>query len=137
MLMQLKLYVLLLGMQHHLWLLNCLVQGLGYLLYPMKNIYWWFPIATHIRLTYFSIPCSFVSRIFDHALEHSQSKSSLVNSLSVCISLLDPKRSMPPIIYSFRTQQMQEPPVQVSSETVDAMLPKLGNLCISFVFLQF
>ncbi|KAK1373602.1 serine/threonine-protein phosphatase 6 regulatory subunit 3-like [Heracleum sosnowskyi] len=72
---------------------------------------------------------SFVSRIFDHALEDSQSKSSLVNSLSVCISLLDPKRSMPsPIIYAFRGQHMQEPPVQVSSETVDAMLPKLGDL---------
>ncbi|KAL8092399.1 uncharacterized protein LOC141689584 isoform X2 [Apium graveolens] len=80
------------------------------------------PLATKLS------SASFVSRIFDHALEDSQSKSSLVNSLSVCISLLDARRSMPPIIYSFRSQHMQEASVQVSSETVDAMLPKLGDL---------
>ncbi|KAK1398431.1 serine/threonine-protein phosphatase 6 regulatory subunit 3-like [Heracleum sosnowskyi] len=72
---------------------------------------------------------SFVSRIFDHALEDSQSKSSLVHSLSVCISLLDPRRSITsPLIHSFRSQHMHESPVYVNSETVDAMLPKLGDL---------
>ncbi|XP_017247270.1 uncharacterized protein LOC108218706 isoform X2 [Daucus carota subsp. sativus] len=71
---------------------------------------------------------SFVSRIFDHALEESHSKSSLVHSLSICISLLDPQRSTPPMNYSFQSQPMQESNVHVSSETVDAMLPKLGDL---------
>lgn len=85
---------------------------------------------------YFFISCSFVSRIFDHALADSQSKSSLVHSLSVCISLLDPRRSITsPLIHSFRSQHMQESPVYVNSETVDAMLPKLGkNMYIYWLF---
>nr|XP_043609147.1 serine/threonine-protein phosphatase 6 regulatory subunit 3-like isoform X2 [Erigeron canadensis] len=72
---------------------------------------------------------SFVSRIFGHLLDDSHSKSGLVSSLSVCISLLDPKRSVPtPPFYSFRGQHMYESPVQVNQETVGAMLPKLGDL---------
>ncbi|KAM7496794.1 hypothetical protein LguiA_021208 [Lonicera macranthoides] len=81
------------------------------------------PLATKL-----SSP-SFVARIFGHALEDSQSKSGLVHSLSVCISLLDPKRSAPsPFIYSFRSQQSYESPIRVDPETVSAMLPKLGDL---------
>ncbi|KAL1558539.1 serine/threonine-protein phosphatase 6 regulatory subunit 3-like isoform X2 [Salvia divinorum] len=81
------------------------------------------PLATKL-----SSP-GFVGRIFGHALENSHSKSALVNSLSVCISLLDPKRSMPsPVFYSFRSQNVHEPPVHVNPETVGAMLPKLGEL---------
>ncbi|CAL5426526.1 unnamed protein product [Camellia sinensis] len=72
---------------------------------------------------------SFVARIFDHALEDSNSKSGLVHSLSVCISLLDPKRSIPsPMFHSFRSQHMYESPTPVNPETVGAMLPKLGDL---------
>ncbi|PPD86839.1 hypothetical protein GOBAR_DD16236 [Gossypium barbadense] len=73
---------------------------------------------------------SFVARIFGHALEDSHSKSGLVNSLSVCISLLDPKRSAinSPLMYSFRNQLMYEPPIPVNSETINAMLPQLGDL---------
>ncbi|KAI3511788.1 hypothetical protein L1887_18946 [Cichorium endivia] len=72
---------------------------------------------------------SFVSRIFGHALDDSHSKSGLVSSLSVCISLLDPKRSVPsPPFYSFRGHNVYESPVQVNQETVGAMLPKLGDL---------
>ncbi|GKV01222.1 hypothetical protein SLEP1_g13790 [Rubroshorea leprosula] len=73
---------------------------------------------------------SFVARIFGHALEDSHSKSGLVNSLSVCISLLDPKRSAvaSPLMHSFRNQHMYESPIPVNSETVGAMLPKLGDL---------
>ncbi|PSR89963.1 Serine/threonine-protein phosphatase 6 regulatory subunit like [Actinidia chinensis var. chinensis] len=72
---------------------------------------------------------SFVARIFGHALEESKSKSGLVHSLSVCISLLDPKRSIPsPIIHSFRSQHMYESSTPVNPETVGAMLPKLGDL---------
>lgn len=72
---------------------------------------------------------SFVARIFGHALEDSHSKSGLVNSLSVCISLLDPKRSAinSPLMYSFRNQLMYEPPIPVNSETINAMLPQLGE----------
>ncbi|CAB4282783.1 unnamed protein product [Prunus armeniaca] len=73
---------------------------------------------------------SFVARIFGHALEDSHSKSSLVNSLSVCISLLDPKRSAvsSPLFHSFRSQHMYESPIPVNPDTVSAMLPKLGDL---------
>ncbi|XVE59091.1 hypothetical protein DITRI_Ditri05aG0017300 [Diplodiscus trichospermus] len=75
---------------------------------------------------------SFVARIFGHALEDSHSKSGLVHSLSVCISLLDPKRSAiaSPWMHSFRNQHMYEPPIPVNSETVNAMLPQLGDLLI-------
>ncbi|KAL6967252.1 hypothetical protein U1Q18_033056 [Sarracenia purpurea var. burkii] len=72
---------------------------------------------------------SFVARVFGHALEDSKSKSGLVHSLSVCISLLDPKRSLPsPMIHYIRSQHMYESPAPVNSETVGAMLPKLGDL---------
>ncbi|GFZ13133.1 SIT4 phosphatase-associated family protein [Actinidia rufa] len=72
---------------------------------------------------------SFVARIFDHALDDSTSKSGLVHSLSVCISLLDPKRSIPSLlIHSIRSQHMYESPTLANPETVGAMLPKLGHL---------
>nr|DAD26190.1 TPA_asm: hypothetical protein HUJ06_027658 [Nelumbo nucifera] len=72
---------------------------------------------------------SFVARIFGHALEVSQSKSALVHSLSVCISLLDPKRAaIFPLANSFRSQHLYDPPIYVNPETVGAMLPKLGDL---------
>ncbi|OVA10131.1 SIT4 phosphatase-associated protein family [Macleaya cordata] len=72
---------------------------------------------------------SFVERIFGHALEDSQSKSGLVDSLSVCISLLDPKRSAySPLVHSIRSQHLYEPQIPVNPETVSAMLPKLGDL---------
>ncbi|KAJ9540547.1 hypothetical protein OSB04_027053 [Centaurea solstitialis] len=72
---------------------------------------------------------SYVTRIFGHALEDSHSKSGLVHSLSVCISLLDPKRSVPSSFFnSFRGQHVYESAVQVNQETVGAMLPKLGGL---------
>ncbi|KAH6827993.1 SIT4 phosphatase-associated family protein [Perilla frutescens var. hirtella] len=83
------------------------------------------PLATKL-----SSP-GFVARIFGHALEDSHSKSALVHSLSVCISLLDPKRSIPsPMLYSFRSQHVYEPPVHVNPDTVGAMLPKLGELLV-------
>ncbi|XP_040959832.1 serine/threonine-protein phosphatase 6 regulatory subunit 3 isoform X4 [Gossypium hirsutum] len=73
---------------------------------------------------------SFVARIFGHALEDSHSKSGLVNSLSVCILLLDPKRSAinSPLMYSFLNQLMYEPPIPVNSETINAMLPQLDKM---------
>ncbi|CDP07106.1 unnamed protein product [Coffea canephora] len=72
---------------------------------------------------------SYVARIFSHALEDSHSKSALVHSLSVCISLLDPKRSIPsPLTYSIRSQHVYESPIHVNPDTVGAMLPKLVDL---------
>ncbi|GMY10332.1 serine/threonine-protein phosphatase 6 regulatory subunit 2-like isoform X1 [Fagus crenata] len=73
---------------------------------------------------------SFVARIFSHALEDSHSKSGLVHSLSVCISLLDPKRSVAasPMFHSFRSQHMYDLPITINPETISAMLPKLGDL---------
>ncbi|KAK9676713.1 hypothetical protein RND81_11G094800 [Saponaria officinalis] len=72
---------------------------------------------------------SFVSRIFAHALEDSPTKSGLVHSLSVCISLLDPRRSSCSLLmHSLRGQQMYETPIGVNPETVSAMLPRLGDL---------
>ncbi|KAI4334392.1 hypothetical protein L6164_019090 [Bauhinia variegata] len=73
---------------------------------------------------------SFVARILSHALEDSHSKSSLVHSLSVCISLLDPKRSAvpSPLFHSFRSQPIYEAPIPVNPDTIGAMLPKLGEL---------
>lgn len=69
-------------------------------------------------------------------LEGSQSKSTLVNSLSVCISLLDPKRSTlsSPLFQSFRSQHMYEPPIPVNPETIGAMLPKLSKFNSYFLF---
>ncbi|KAH9617342.1 hypothetical protein KSS87_009170 [Heliosperma pusillum] len=72
---------------------------------------------------------SFVSRIFAHALEDSSTKSGLVHSLSVCISLLDPRRSSSSLLmHSLRGQHMYEAPIAVNPETVNAMLPRLGDL---------
>nr|KYP68537.1 Serine/threonine-protein phosphatase 6 regulatory subunit 2 [Cajanus cajan] len=75
---------------------------------------------------------SFVAKILGYALEDSQSKSSLVNSLSVCISLLDPKKSAisSPFFHSFRSQNMYEPPIPVNPDTIGAMLPKLGEFLV-------
>ncbi|CAN0916381.1 Serine/threonine-protein phosphatase 6 regulatory subunit 3 [Linum grandiflorum] len=73
---------------------------------------------------------SFVARIFGHALEDSNSKSGLIHSLSVCISLLDPKKltNSSLLMHSFRSQHMYEAPVTINPETIDAMLPQLGDL---------
>ncbi|CAH8361260.1 unnamed protein product [Eruca vesicaria subsp. sativa] len=73
---------------------------------------------------------SFVSRIFGHATEDSHSKSGIVHSLTVCISLLDSRRSAASSYFfnSFRGQHMFESPAPVSQETIGAMLPKLGDM---------
>ncbi|XP_031123229.1 serine/threonine-protein phosphatase 6 regulatory subunit 3-like isoform X2 [Ipomoea triloba] len=81
------------------------------------------PLATKL-----SSP-SFISRVFGHALEDSHSKSALIHSLSVAISILDPKRSIPSsLMYSFRSQHQYDPPLHADSDTIGAMLPNLGDL---------
>ncbi|KAF8050586.1 hypothetical protein N665_1935s0003, partial [Sinapis alba] len=81
------------------------------------------PLATKLSSS------SFVARIFGHAFGDPQSKSSLVHTLSVCISLLSPRRSLvsSPFMYSFRGQQIFESPISVNPETIATMLPRLGD----------
>ncbi|XP_010503168.1 PREDICTED: serine/threonine-protein phosphatase 6 regulatory subunit 3-like [Camelina sativa] len=81
------------------------------------------PLATKLSSS------SFVARIFGHAFGDPQSKSSLVHTLSVCISLLSPRRSVvsSPFMYSFRGQQIFESPISVNPETIATMLPRLGD----------
>lgn len=77
---------------------------------------------------------SFVGRLFRHALQESRPKSVLVHSLSVCISLLDPKRLASASYQAFRSNLSHGTLVTASPETVDGMLESLGE-CSSFFFL--
>lgn len=81
---------------------------------------------------------SFVGRLFHHALEESRPKSVLVHSLSVCISLLDPKRLASASYQAFRSNLSHGALVTASPETVDGMLESLGELLdISCIFIWF
>lgn len=71
---------------------------------------------------------SFMGRLFHHALEGSRPKSVLVHSLSVCISLLDPKRLVSASYNLFRSQLTHGSLVVADPETVDGMLESLGDL---------
>ncbi|AQK96294.1 SIT4 phosphatase-associated family protein [Zea mays] len=71
---------------------------------------------------------SFVRRLFHHALEESRPKSVLLHSLSVCISLLDPKRLASASYQAFKSNLSHGALVMASPETVDGMLESLGNL---------
>ncbi|XP_020673791.1 serine/threonine-protein phosphatase 6 regulatory subunit 3 isoform X2 [Dendrobium catenatum] len=71
---------------------------------------------------------SFVGRLLRHAFESSRPKSVLVHSLSVCISLLDPKKLLPPPYQSFRNQLSRGTMVNANPETVNGMLDSLGDL---------
>ncbi|GJN15386.1 hypothetical protein PR202_gb02296 [Eleusine coracana subsp. coracana] len=74
---------------------------------------------------------SFVGRLFHHALEESRPKSVLVHSLSVCISLLDPKRLASASYQAFRSNLSHGTLVTASPETVNGMLESLGE-CWAF-----
>ncbi|KAL9452854.1 hypothetical protein AB3S75_008611 [Citrus x aurantiifolia] len=71
---------------------------------------------------------TFIGRLFRHALENSRPKSVLVNSLSICISLLDPKRLTLGTYYMFNRQLTHGSTVTVNPETVEGMLGRLGDL---------
>ncbi|XP_071698242.1 uncharacterized protein [Rutidosis leptorrhynchoides] len=71
---------------------------------------------------------SFIARLFRHALEESRPKSVLVHSLSVCISLLDPKRQTSGTYYIYNRQSPHGSVVTAKPETVEGMLESLGNL---------
>ncbi|KAL8108435.1 uncharacterized protein LOC141670663 [Apium graveolens] len=71
---------------------------------------------------------SFIGRLFRHALEDSRPKSVLVHSLSVCISLLDPKRLSLGTYYSYNRQMSHGSGATANPETVEGMLESLGDL---------
>lgn len=71
---------------------------------------------------------SFIGRLFHHALEESRPKSVLINLLSVCISLLDPKRLMSGTYYLYNRQMTHGSGISVKPETVECMLESLGNV---------
>ncbi|KAJ0975720.1 hypothetical protein J5N97_017685 [Dioscorea zingiberensis] len=70
----------------------------------------------------------FVGRLFQHALDVSRPKSVLVHSLSVCISLLDPKRILSASNNLFRSNLSHGSIPTASPETIDGMLGSLGDL---------
>ena len=74
---------------------------------------------------------SFIGRLFRHALEDSRPKSVLVNSLSVCISLLDPRRQTLGTFHMYGRQMTHGSTVTANPETVVGMLESLGKV-ISF-----
>lgn len=71
---------------------------------------------------------SFVGRLFRHALEDSRPRSVLVNSLTVCICLLDPRRLTLGTYYMYNRQLTQGSAITANPETVEGMLESLGNL---------
>ncbi|KAG5005819.1 hypothetical protein JHK82_023800 [Glycine max] len=71
---------------------------------------------------------SFIGRLFHHALEVSRPKSVLVNSLSVCISLLDPKRHTFGAYYTYNRQMTNGSTVTANPETVEGMLESLATV---------
>lgn len=75
-----------------------------------------------------------IERLFHNALEESRPKSVLFNSLSVCISLLDPKRQTFGTYNAYGRQFSQGSSITVNPETVEGMLGSLGKM-ISFSYL--
>ncbi|TYI04234.1 hypothetical protein ES332_A10G004100v1 [Gossypium tomentosum] len=71
---------------------------------------------------------NFIRRLFRHALEDSRPKSVLVNSLTVCISLLDPKRLTLGVYHTYNRQICQGSTISANPKTVEGMLENLGNL---------
>ncbi|KAI4340414.1 hypothetical protein MLD38_025253 [Melastoma candidum] len=72
----------------------------------------------------------FIEMLFGHALQDSASKSSLTHSLSVCITLLDPKRAdtYSPLSRSFQSEDTNDDSILANPEIINAMLPKFGDL---------
>ncbi|GAB2248108.1 hypothetical protein Droror1_Dr00007990 [Drosera rotundifolia] len=71
---------------------------------------------------------SFIGNLFRNALDQSRPRSVLVNSLAVCISLLDPKRLTIGIYPAYNRQLTPTSTVTSNPEVVDGMLEILGPL---------
>ncbi|KAA3478699.1 serine/threonine-protein phosphatase 6 regulatory subunit 3-like isoform X1 [Gossypium australe] len=74
---------------------------------------------------------NFIGRLFRHALEDSRPKSVLVNSLTVCISLLDPKRLTLGVYHTYNRQISQGSTISANPKTVEGMLENLGEVVYS------
>ncbi|KAI4297048.1 hypothetical protein L6164_036957 [Bauhinia variegata] len=70
---------------------------------------------------------SFIGRLFQHAMEDSRPNSVLVNSLYVCITLLDPKRTLG-AYHTYNRQMTIISTVTANPETIEGMLGSLGDL---------
>jgi hypothetical protein len=84
----------------------------------------------YVHFSLFVPGISFVGRLFHHALDESRPKSVLVHSLSVCISLLDPKRLASVSYQAFRSNLTHGTLVTASPETVDGILESLGECSV-------
>ncbi|XP_058195861.1 uncharacterized protein LOC131312119 isoform X1 [Rhododendron vialii] len=71
---------------------------------------------------------SFIGRLFRHALEDLRPNSVLVNSLSVFISLLDPRRLTLGTYHIYSRQLNSGSTTSANPETVEGMLGSLGDL---------
>lgn len=83
-----------------------------------------------ILVTYFYFVCcfySFIGRLFRHALEDLRPNSVLVNSLSVCISLLDPRRLTLGTYHMYSRQLNPGSTTSANPETIEGMLGSLGK----------
>ena len=75
---------------------------------------------------------SFIQRLFSQALEAKNSRSTLVHSLTVCISLLDPKKYL--MAGMGRGQQIPDSLVTTNPEVIDGMLQRLGQYYMIIFF---
>lgn len=83
-----------------------------------------------LLITYlFAVWCfpSFIGRLFRHALEDLRPNSVLVNSLSVFISLLDPRRLTLGTYHMYSRQLNSGSTTSANPETVEGMLGSLGK----------
>ncbi|KAH7841653.1 hypothetical protein Vadar_032705 [Vaccinium darrowii] len=71
---------------------------------------------------------SFIGRLFRHALEDLRPNSVLVNLLSVCISLLDPRRLTLGTYHMYSRQLNPGSTTSANPETIEGMLGSLGDL---------
>ncbi|KAJ3679359.1 hypothetical protein LUZ60_017370 [Juncus effusus] len=71
---------------------------------------------------------SFVGKLFERAMEESRPRSVLVHSLSVLISLLDPKRLASASYNAYRSNLSHGTLVTAGPDTVEGMLRNLGDL---------
>lgn len=79
------------------------------------------------------LKCSYVQRLFQHAMEDSRPKSVLFHVLSFCICFLDPKRLVLSSYQAFRSQLNHGSFITPSYDTVVGMLERLGILPLLLV----
>lgn len=91
-----------------------------------------------LSLFWLTLGChSFTGRLFHLALEDSRPKSVLVNLLSVCISLLDPKRFTSGTYYMYNYQMTHGSATAANPKTVEGMLESLGKVHFAPRYLYF